>query len=153
MIDAKGPDHIGEKITNFKLKTLQGEKVKIHDVIKDKVAVISFTTTWCSDCKKLAGILYRMIPGYRDKGVEFCFIYVGQDQTIVSKENKRTSENSNPIRLLDEKRKAFLQWQLSSIPHLIIIDKKGIVKYEGICLEEKQIISEIEKVIGKTSAL
>jgi len=146
-VNAKSLKYIGEELTNFKLKTLQGKNIKIHSVIKDKIAVINFTTTWCSDCNKLAKVLSKIIPVYREKGVEFCYIYVGQKQKMVSHGIEKSEESSAPVRLLDEKRKAFSKLKLTSIPHLIVVDKEGVVRYEGLCLQEKGVVAEIEKVI------
>lgn len=146
-IDAKVPDRVGTRLTNLKLKTLSGSKVKILDMIKEKIAVIVFTTTWCSDCKKLARVLENIIPRYRKKGVEFYFIYVGQDQKIVTQNNKKTNKDNLPVILLDEKRKAALKWQLTRIPNLVMVGMGGIVRYEGLLLDEKKISIEIEKVI------
>lgn len=147
---AKNPGHIGDRLTNFKLKTIQAKNIRIRDVIKDKIAVINFTTTWCTDCKKLEKVLSTIIPAYRKKGVEFCFIYVGQSQKMVCQKNGKGDEDSAPIRLLDEKRKAFFKWKLTSVPHLVMVDKKGIVRYEGLLLQEKQIVTELEKVIERS---
>lgn len=146
-VNAQGSEHVGNKLIDFKVKTLQGENITIQDVIKDKAVVINFTTTWCTDCKKLAKFFNRIIPRYREKGLEFYFIYVGQRREIVSLASKNINKINSPIIFLDEKRKAAVKLGVQIVPHLIIVDKKGIVKYEGVQFKEKQITAEIEKVI------
>lgn len=146
-VNAQGSEHVGNKLIDFKVKTLQGENITIQDVIKDKAVVINFTTTWCTDCKKLAKFFNKIIPRYRKKGLEFYFIYVGQRREIVSLASKNINKINSPIIFLDEKRKAAVKLGVQIVPHLIIVDKKGIVKYEGVQFKEKQITAEIEKVI------
>ena len=102
----EGSSFVGNKMPNFKLKTLEGKKLKLRDAIKDKAAVINFTTVWCHDCKKLKKILDPIIPQYKEKGVEFCFVYIGKKRKAVSEGYSQTDASKRPIRLLDETREA-----------------------------------------------
>ena len=145
---AGGPIQIGKKLVNFKLKTLEGKRTEIHDAIKGRAAVINFTTTWCHDCKKLERIFDKIIPRYRKKGIEFLFIYVGQNKKLVEKGVFGKNQKSAPFRLLDEKRKAAAKLKLTGIPHVITVDRKGVIKYNGLPLEEKMIIREIDKLVS-----
>jgi len=145
---AGGPIQIGKKLVNFKLKTLEGKRTEIHDAIKGRAAVINFTTTWCHDCKKLARIFEKIIPRYRKKGIEFIFVYVGQKKKLVGKGVSGKNRKSAPFRLLDEKRKAAAKLKLTGIPHVITVDRKGVIKYKGLPLEEKMITREIDKLVS-----
>jgi len=58
------------------------------------------------------------------------------------------NRKSAPFRLLDEKRKAAAKLKLTGIPHVITVDRKGIIKYKGLPLEEKMITREIEKLVS-----
>ncbi len=140
-------EHTGKKLNNFKLKTLAGEKIRIRSVLKDKPAVINFTTTWCEDCKKLDEIISRSLPKYSKKGVVFCYVYVGQKKKFVLSAIAEKSPNPNIIKLLDERRKIFQKMKLNSVPHLLIVNSKGIIGYEGAPLDEKDFIAAIEKVL------
>ena len=148
-IYAKSTSFVGGKIPNFKLKTLEGKKLKLHDAIRGKTAVINFTTVWCQDCKKLKEILGPIIPQYKEKGVEFCFIYIGKKRKAVSEGYRKEDAKQGPLKLLDEKRKAAIKMKVSKIPKLFIVDKKGIIRFEGLILEEARIVEEIEKVMRK----
>ncbi len=147
-ISAKTSSSVGEKIPNFKLKNIEDKNIKLHKVIEGKIAVINFTTTWCSDCKKLKKVLKPIIPEYKEKGVEFCYIYIGKGQKKrVLQEMKKGNRNNGVTKLFDENRQAAIRMKITKIPHLYIVDKKGIIRYEGLCLEKKGITEEIEKVL------
>jgi len=148
-IYAKSNSFVGTKMPNFKLKTLEGKKLKLRDAIKDKAAVINFTTVWCQDCKKLKKLLDPIIPEYKEKGVEFCFIYIGKKRKAVSEGYSQEDESKRPVRLLDEKRQAAIKMKVSKIPKLFFVDRKGIIRSEGLILEEQGIVEEIEKVMGR----
>ena len=146
---AESSSFVGTKMPNFKLKNLEGKTLKLHDAIRDKTAVINFTTVWCQDCKKLKEILAPIIPQYKEKGVEFCFIYMGKKRKAVSEGYSKDDERRGPVKLLDEKREAAIKMKVSKIPRLFFVDRKGIIRAEGLILEEQKIVEEIEKVMGK----
>jgi len=146
---AASSSFVGTKMPNFKLRNLEGKKVKLHDAIRDKTAVINFTTVWCQDCKKLKEVLAPIIPQYKEKGVEFCFIYIGKKRKALSEGYSKDDERKGPVKLLDEKRDAAIKMKVSKIPKLFIVDKKGIIRFEGLILEEARIVEEMEKVMRK----
>jgi len=146
-LHAESNSFVGTKMPNFKLKNLAGNNVKLHDVIRDKAAVLNFTTVWCHDCKKLKEVLTPMIPEYKEKGVEFCFIYIGKKKKALS-EGYAEDERKEPVKLLDETRKAAIAMKVSKIPRLFFVDRKGVIRSEGLILEEQRIIEAIEKAMG-----
>ncbi len=146
-VSAEKTRHIGLKLIDLEAKTLDGKKVKIQDEIEGKISVLNFTTTWCYDCKKLARVLGNIIPKYREKCVAFCFIYIGQKKETVIKSSAGSSDAETPLKFFDEKRKSTRKLNLTSVPYVIIVDSRGIVRYEGLPLKEAAIVDEIEKII------
>ncbi|MBL0700470.1 MAG: hypothetical protein JJV92_06285 [Desulfosarcina sp.] len=77
----------------------------------------------------------------------FSLDYIGRNRKKAYEIKKNNDKEIKPIILLDEKRKAAMKWKITTVPHLIIVNKSGIVNYEGLLLKKKQIINEIKKVL------
>lgn len=142
----------GNRLADFKLETLAGETVNLLDVIKGKTFFIVLTTTWCGDCKRLKKVMENVIPRYGQKQISFCFVYVGQNvKMIVASENDPGKESRSVVRLADSKWEIINKLKLTAVPYIVIVDKTAVVKFDGFSLNEKLIVSEIEKVLNTTA--
>lgn len=129
------------------LTRLDGSEVSLKDLASSKATVINFTTTWCSDCKKIAEILDRLMPEYQPQGVEFIFVYVGQKSRLVEKALNDKGMSTIPLRLLDVRRSLSKSLEITSVPVLIMVDASGTIKFEGFSDDEESLSSAIAALV------
>ncbi len=96
---------------------------------KDSPTLISFTSTMCTDCKRLKAVLSEVQPNYSDK-VNF-IAYNALDKN-------RTIQN------------AIKKYKVTLVPTIIFLDKDGkeINKIEGF-IPKEELINELEEAINE----
>ena len=75
---------------NTVLKRLDGSEVKMKDVLKDDVVIISFWATWCKPCHAELDALYDIEEMWRDK-VRIVAISTDDARTTASSEGVITA--------------------------------------------------------------
>ncbi len=109
------------------LKDFSGEKLrkpwrnKVHHVV-----VISFFATWCGPCKKEIPHLNKLQADFKGQDVKFFLIDVGETREKVAK-FLETFRVDMPV-LLDRYKQTSEKYEANSLPRLLVIDKKGIIR-------------------------
>jgi len=109
------------------LKDYTGEKLrkpwknKVHHAV-----VISFFATWCGPCKKEIPHLNVLQKEYAGKPVKFFLIDVGESGDKVKDFLARNDVQLKV--LLDRYKKVSDKYEADSLPRLIVIDKKGVIR-------------------------
>ena len=93
---------------------------------KDTTYVINFWATWCGPCRKYIPLLNVIHQKYADK-----LAVVG-----LSNENEAAVKSFNDPKInyfeaIDTEGTLMSQLEVKGIPHVILIDPKGIVRWEG----------------------
>ena len=110
--------------------------------LKGKYVLIDFWATWCPPCREAVTELNRIHQKFGKK-----LVVIG-----LSEENEKTVRAmSNPslkyFSAIDSKGRTKKQVGVTGIPHVMIIDPKGIVRWEGFPLLEGYKLDE--KVVAQ----
>lgn len=116
---------------------------------KGKFILIDFWATWCGPCRKAIPNLNKFQKEFRDK-----LIVIGisdESESIVKQMKKPKMLYYSAI---DTKERLEHKYEVKGIPHCVLIDPNGIIRWEGWPdLEEFELTSEvIQDIIEKFKA-
>jgi thiol-disulfide isomerase/thioredoxin len=136
-LDQKAPEFIVEKWLTDEPDT------------KGKFILIDFWATWCGPCKKAIPELNRWYEKYNKQ-----LVVIGlSDET-----EQKVAAMKNPIinyySAIDTQKRFKSTFAVSGIPHVIIIDPKGIIRWEGFPFLQgyeltDQVLEDLFKKYGK----
>lgn len=131
----------GNRAKEFKLECLEGGKRTLSALNKDKVVLLCFWASWCPSCRKEVGALNALHTKYKGRGL----VVAGISYTE-SREAALLAKEKLGIRytvLLDADGKILDSvYKLDGVPTVILVDKKGVVRFMGEDVPEEK---EIEK--------
>lgn len=94
--------------------------------IKGKFVLIDFWATWCPPCRTFIPILNGFSKKYADK-----LVVIGISDEPAEKVEAATGLSISYPEAIDTQKRMSNILQVQGIPHAILIDPKGIVRWEG----------------------
>lgn len=76
--------NVGDVAPNFKLETLNGEKVELRD-LRGKVVLINFWGTWCKPCQEEMPAIQKVYDKYKEEGFEVLAVNLGESELAITK--------------------------------------------------------------------
>lgn len=119
---------VGQEAPDFKLKSLAGKSVSLKDFRGEKVVVLDFWASWCAPCLRAIPELNRIQKDY-EKDVQVLGINIREKPAAVLSVKKKYMVKY-PI-LLDLNGSVAKEYRVRGIPTLILVDKDGVVQYNG----------------------
>ncbi|MBI1318453.1 MAG: redoxin domain-containing protein [Candidatus Hydrogenedens sp.] len=138
-------DWVGKDAAAVKLPLLDGGELDTEALKGDKVVVLDFWATWCPWCVKSTEHVVERYNQYKDKGVDFYMVAVGQGKEPVAK-FVEAKELKVPM-ALDSERKASDTYWVDYIPHVVIIGKDG--KVAAVAIGEDKIGAAIDETLER----
>lgn len=127
----------GTEAPDFELKTPDGETFRLSS-LKEKIVVLDFWASWCSDCRKDAPEVVKLYQKYHPKGVEF--VGVSMDTNVEAWQAAIKQYGIEYLQVSELKKfketdisKAYgIKW----IPSLVVIGKDGKVLLSTVLSEK-----------------
>lgn len=126
-------------LTEFRLPSLDGRQIGPAD-FEGQVLVVDFWATWCSPCRIQARILEALHEEYRDDGVSFLAVSLGEDEETV-----REFAEKNPFPypvLYDEQDLVATGASVYALPTVMVVDRGGEVSYLNSGLSGAKVLRE-----------
>ena len=116
---------------DFKLQDLKGTSVTLSQFKGEKPVLLYFWATWCEVCKSVRPSIIEMQKTTGQDAIEILAIDVGVRDSLAK---VKRFEEANPapyIVLYDLDSKVTHSYGVQGIPHFVLLDKTGAIKYEG----------------------
>ena len=131
---------VGQKFTDFSMKTPEGKDVKLSDYAgKGKLVLVDFWASWCGPCRREMPNLVELYKQYKNKNFEI--VGVSLDQNGDSWKAAIKQLNITWPQMSDLKYwecEGAQLYAVSSIPHVVLIDGEGTIVARGLHGEELQ---------------
>lgn len=120
---------VGQKFTDFAMKTPEGKDVKLSDYVgKGKVVLVDFWASWCGPCRREMPNLVEAYAKYKNKNFEI--VGVSLDQNAEAWKAAIKQLNITWPQMSDLKYwncEGAKLYAVSSIPHTVLIDGDGTI--------------------------
>ena len=154
--DDLGPVRRGDTAPEFQLPTIgedgtvEANRLSLAD-LRGQVVVLDFWEAWCEPCRVAMPVLNQVSGDYRDQGVVFLSINTeGRDGA----QNARRvlDKLGNGPTLLSDDGDVARRYRVTTIPHLVVVDRHGIVVavhrgFEGTAALEAFLIAELRALL------
>ncbi|MFC1607851.1 redoxin domain-containing protein [Candidatus Latescibacterota bacterium] len=145
----------GDTVPGIFLRDLNGENFFLKDHIGTNTAVkgilFSFCASWCEPCKKEIPELETLYEKYKDSGILFYLVDVGENKKTVAQFKQ---ELGTPIPfLMDRYQKVLEKLGRPGLPHSILVDSSRTIQFINTGFAEKSADEIIKKLDGKLAAV
>jgi peroxiredoxin len=144
------PYKIGDKATDFKLRSVDGKMYGMSDYKNAKGFIIVFTCNHCPFAKKYEDRINALAKKYKSKGYILLAINPNDpalepdDSFELMKVRAKEKGFAFPY-LFDEGQKIYPQYGATKTPHVFLLDKNRIVKYIGAIDDNVDSASDVKE--------
>lgn len=122
-------EELNEKLSDFKLKTLDGSEFS-SESLKGKILIIDFWASWCSPCRKEIPFLIELKDKNKDKNVEILAINLDEKSEKAQKFIDNLKSKNNLLVLLDPKSTLPEIFKVEAMPTTLFVDKNGMIRFK-----------------------
>jgi cytochrome c biogenesis protein CcmG/thiol:disulfide interchange protein DsbE len=146
------PEEKKSQAPNFVAENLDGKKVELKELLGEGPVLISFWATWCKPCIKELNELQKVYEKYKEKDFEILAIDVDGPRSISKvKPMVKGLKWEFPI-LWDKSKDIYRKYHVLGIPHTVLIDKLGEIRYTHTTYrpgDEEVIKKKIEELLDE----
>jgi thiol-disulfide isomerase/thioredoxin len=137
------PVKVGAVVPKLAFRTLDGKPFSLEEH-KGDVVLLDFWATWCGPCHIQARILEPIHRDFKDRGVKFFAVDLGESPATVK---KFLTKNPLPYAtLVDPDDSASDRLDVYALPTLLIIDRQGRIAFlESSVVDGQTVRSVLQK--------
>lgn len=139
---------VGRAAPAWGLKGLDGKAYKPEDY-KGKVVLLTWFASWCGPCHAEAPIMEKEIwQKYRDKGLSVFGVNAGEEEEPEKQARGFVAQHdlTYPV-LMDIEDELSQSYNVQAFPTLVVIDRKGIVRYKESGFDQETVVKTVEKLL------
>jgi cytochrome c biogenesis protein CcmG, thiol:disulfide interchange protein DsbE len=142
----------GRQAPDFQLKTIEGDYIRLNDLLGDSPLLLSFWATWCKPCIEELAAYKKLYEDYKDNSFKILAISI-DDESNVGKVKPLAKSRGYPfIILLDTNSEVALKYYALNVPYAVLLDKSGkiVFSHSGYVKGDEIFLrKEIDKLIGE----
>lgn len=120
---------VGDKAPSFTLKDIKGNTYKLSSYQGKRVVVLDFGRFTCEPCRNTMKNLQKLHTKYKSKGLQvFAVNLDGPLAPRVVPQGIKDLGITFPV-LLDNRTRTALRYGVQIIPHVVLVDTHGIVRF------------------------
>jgi len=143
---------IGDRAPDFTLQEIGGRQVQLSKANKGKVVLLAFWSLRCGACLQEVPFLEKLHKSYGGKGVSVLSVVTdGVDAAATKTIMKEVGVSPSYPVLVDPDFTASDTYTNFVVPHTLVIDRKGIIRYVHTGFEpgtEKQYEAALKLALG-----
>jgi cytochrome c biogenesis protein CcmG, thiol:disulfide interchange protein DsbE len=144
---------IKSKAPNFTAEDLDGKKVELRSTLTNGPVLISFWATSCKPCIQELSAVQKFYAEYKKKGFEVLAINVDGPRSLSAVKPKVKGLKWEFPVLLDTNKDIYRKYQVLGIPHTVIADQNGEIRYTHTTYragDEKLIQKKVDELLLET---
>lgn len=146
-LPAHAAPKVGEVPRDYVGRNMEGEKVTISQ-FKGRVVLVSFWATWCTYCLKELPILEGLQKRVGQDNLQVIAVNHSEPRKMVKQIAQVFEEDGIELLLThDKKGRIAKRWGVGGIPHLVMIDRNGVIAHIEVGYGESSQEAIIQKVI------
>lgn len=140
---------VGDSAPDFTLQSLDGQTVQLSKVTQTKVVMLAFWSVRCGACLGEVPYLNKINAAWADRGVALVSVVTdGMDAATTTTTMKEAGAAPTYQVLLDPEFTASDTYTNFVVPHTLVIDRKGIIRYIHTGFEPAA-VKEYEAALAK----
>lgn len=116
---------------DFDLEDLTGSHVTLSQFKGQKPVLIYFWATWCHFCQAVRPAVIKLRQATPENDIEILAINVGAGDSLTKVKRFEEADPAPYTVLYDPDSKVTHSFRVEGIPHFVLMDKYGAVKYQG----------------------
>jgi peroxiredoxin len=138
----------GKAAPEFKLALADGGTFDLSAFKGKQIVMLDFWASYCQPCRESLPMLERVAGRYKDKGVVFCTVNATDDAGKI-KSFLNSASLHVPV-AIDKERLVSGLYEVSYIPHSVIIGKDGVIKkiHIGAPANEESVAEDFEDLLN-----
>jgi peroxiredoxin len=140
---------VGQKLPDFKIETLTGEKITGQS-LTGKVVVLNFFATWCPPCQEELPHLQELWQKYKNDN--FYLLSIGREHSRAELDTFiQTKGITFPV-APDQDKSIYKKFATQYIPRTYLIDPNGVIVLQtvGFTISEFQILTnKIDELLNR----
>lgn len=130
----------GATIEDFTMNTITGAPLSVmSEVKKNRITILDFWASWCAPCRQEMPLMLDIYKTYKDKGLGIVGISLDEDDDAWKKGTEQLGIPWPQMSDLKGWENAAAQtFNITSIPHTIVLDQNGKILRRGLRGEQLQ---------------
>ena len=116
---------------DFQLQDLNGTNVTLSQFKGQKPVLLYFWATWCPHCLEVRPEVIKLRKSTGQDDIEILGINVGSGDSLAKVKRFEEADPAPYTVLYDPDSKVTHSYRVEGIPHFVLLDKTGAIKYEG----------------------